>query len=147
VRLAVSALPDAYDGWYVCLKQLSMIEINEANIHQAMLKTYEHLKRHKDEGWRTGKALALVDGWKNVYHLTRGSEEIVLEFDLRKTISFDPDHAGSSLDAGDCILLTMMSMGLATDAAEDVVKQIKKQESTDDFWDRTLTVLKRWFTQ
>lgn len=106
-----------------------MIEINEANINQAMLKTYEHLKRYKDEGWKTGKAFALVDGWKNVYHLTRESEEMVLEFDLRKTISFDPDYAGSSLDAGDRMLLTMMSMGLATDAAEDVVKQIKKEES------------------
>ena len=124
-----------------------MIEINEANINQAMLKTHEHLKRYKDEGWRAGNALALVDGWKNVYNLTRESEEMVLEFDLRKTISFDPNQAGSSLDAGDRMLLTMMSMGLATDAAEDVVKQIKKQDSTDDFWGRTLAVLKRWFTQ
>jgi hypothetical protein len=106
-----------------------MIELNEANINQAMLRTYEHLKRYKDEGWKTGKAFALVDGWKNVYHLTRGSEEMVLEFDLRKTISFDPDQDGSSLDAGDRILLTMMSCGLATDAAEDVVKEIKKRES------------------
>lgn len=106
-----------------------MIEINEANINQAMLRTYEHLKRYKDEGWKAGKAFPLVDGWKNVYHLTRGSEEMVLEFDLRKTISFDPDQVGSSFDAGDRILLTMMSCGLATDAAEDVVKEIKKRES------------------
>lgn len=100
-----------------------MIEINEANSNQAMLKTYEHLKRYKDEGWKTGKAFALMDGWKNVYHLKRGSEEMVLEFDLRKTLARLPEQRG------DHMILTVMSCALATDAAEDTVRFIKRQET------------------
>jgi hypothetical protein len=105
-----------------------MIEIDEANANRAMLKIYEHLKPYLDDGWKGGHAFALVDGWKNVYNLSRGDDTLTLEFDLKKTLPRMPRPAGSIIDA-EHIKLTAISCLLTSDNAAEIVERIKEKET------------------
>jgi hypothetical protein len=105
-----------------------MIEIDEANANRAMLKIYEHLKPYLDDGWKGGNVFALVDGWKNVYNLSRGNDTLTLEFDLKKTLPRMPRPAGSMIDA-EHMTLTAISCLLTSDNAAEIVGRIKEKET------------------
>jgi hypothetical protein len=108
-----------------------MIEIDEQNANLAMIKMYDYLKPYLESGWKGGIAIALVDNWKNVYTLNRGTETLNVEFDLRKTIPKLPQERGSFFNA-QLMSLTMVSPTLASETAAEIIGRVKEQEPKDN---------------
>lgn len=68
-----------------------IIKIQALSAVDAAKQILSHLNAARTQGWTTGDAHALIDGWRNEYHLTRNSEKAVLAFDLRPTFKYVQD--------------------------------------------------------
>jgi hypothetical protein len=88
------------------------IEITETSTYFACKAIHGHLKPFLDDGWVCGNAVSLVDGWRNEYNLTKGSDSKKIEFDLRPSlmgISSDP-YGGMAFTIGSMTLVRPQGM-------------------------------------
>jgi hypothetical protein len=64
-----------------------LILIDEHTAAAAATKIREHVVHARGQGWQTGGAFALNDGWRNEYEITRNGQRDLLTFDLRPTLN------------------------------------------------------------
>lgn len=65
------------------VSRFPLIEVKASTAAEAGRIIVTHLNKAKEQGWVRGHADLFVDGWRNDYYLTKGSEETVMSFDLR----------------------------------------------------------------
>jgi hypothetical protein len=106
---------------------IGVIEIDEPNANKAMIRIYDCLKPYLESGWKGGNCYSLVDNYKNVYNLSKGTEYICLEFDLTKTIHRFVPKDGDFLNSQK-ILFSTLSPSLASEDASAVYDRIKARE-------------------
>jgi hypothetical protein len=80
-----------------------IIKIESLSAVDAARQILRHLNAARAQGWTTGDAHVLIDGWRNEYHLTRNCEKSVLAFDLRPTFKY----------VRDALELTIATMAIA----------------------------------
>lgn len=104
--------------------QLILIDSNSE--FEACEKIHAHLEKLKNAGWTPGGIQALVDGWKNQYEFIRNGETIMLEFDLRPSLS----KFNSEMD------FTLHSLMLTQPNALDVMRSIRdgKSPNQKNYW-------------
>ena len=71
------------------VSRFPLMEVRGSDAAEAARVIAAHLTEAKAEGWQLGRAFALVDGWRNDYELTKGSEKTVMRFDMRPTLFAD----------------------------------------------------------
>jgi hypothetical protein len=71
--------------------QNEIIKIEALSAVDAARQILSHLNAARAQGWTTGDAHALIDGWRNEYNFTKNGEKTVLAFDLRPTFKFVRD--------------------------------------------------------
>lgn len=85
----------------------TIIEINAKSAKDAALQIAQYLKQARADGWTTGKAFALIDGWRNEYQIEKGDQKSILTFDMRPTLKNVPSNE-----------VTIMTMIAAVDNPE-----------------------------
>jgi hypothetical protein len=71
------------------VSRFPLIEIRAKNAAEAARIIAGHLRAAEAQGWKAGRATALVDNWRNEYELTRGNEKTVMQFDMRPCLLSD----------------------------------------------------------
>jgi hypothetical protein len=92
----------------------AIIEITAKSAKEAALQIVQYLNQARADGWTTGNAFALIDGWRNEYQIEKGDQKSVLKFDMRPTLKNVPSHQ-----------ITMMTMVAAADDP-DIEKKLSQ---------------------
>jgi hypothetical protein len=92
----------------------SIIQIDAKSGKDAALQIVQHLNQARADGWTTGKAFALIDGWRNEYQIEKGNQKSILAFDMRPALKNVPSYE-----------ITMMTM-IAAVADPDIEKKLSQ---------------------
>ncbi len=90
-----------------------MEEIDSRSAVDAAKQILQRLNNLRTHGYATGKAVALVGGWRNEYHVSKGGQDMVLKFDMRPTLK----HVAPSE-------LAIVTMIAATPDAEEALNRM-----------------------
>ena len=82
------------------VSRFPLIKVEARSAAEAADFISDHLERAVRQGWQLGNAVAMADGWRNDYELTRGSEKTKMSFDMR---------ACKVLNTLDLTMLTLMA--------------------------------------
>ena len=82
------------------VSRFPLIKVEARSAAEAADFISDHLERAVRQGWQLGSAMALADGWRNDYDLTRGSEKTKMSFDMRPCLV---------LNSMDLTMLTLMA--------------------------------------
>jgi hypothetical protein len=99
-------VPDA-----TLVSRFPLVKVEARSAAEAADFIFDHLERAVRQGWQVGNAVALADGWRNDYELTRGSEKTKMSFDMRACLVLN------SMD------LTMLTLMAGKRRGETFVKQ------------------------
>jgi uncharacterized membrane protein YhaH (DUF805 family) len=63
-----------------------IIEIDAITSEEAAIQILRHLNQARADGWTIGNSFALIQGWRNEYHIIKDDQKAVLVFDMRPTL-------------------------------------------------------------
>ena len=82
-----------------------------------------------NDGWRlSGNSLALADGWKNQYFLSKNGNEKICEFDLRPTLPHLKDTMSFTMGS---MIIGVGEMIPGTNNAKEAIAEFKRINKTN----------------
>lgn len=93
------------------ISRFPLIKMEARSAAEAADFISSHLVRAAGDGWEIGQKIALADGWRNDYYLTRGNETTTMSFDMRPCLMLN--H----------LELTMLSLAAGPQVDENFAKQ------------------------